>query len=146
MYRCFLSGSVVKTPQEMWFQFLGQEDILEEGMATQSSILAWRILWTEEPGGLQSTGLQRVGHDWSSLAQTHRQMYRCRSGYRCRGRLDIFSHFESTLLFILSQFKYMSLVKNFLQHTEQYSPISFYRILRISVLRHFGFCIYMFRA
>ena len=42
---------------------LGQEDALEEGMATHSSILAWRIPWTEEPGGLQSIGLQRVRHD-----------------------------------------------------------------------------------
>ena len=41
---------------------LGREDLLEKGMATHSSILAWRIPWTEEPGGLQSTGLQRVGH------------------------------------------------------------------------------------
>ena len=42
---------------------------LEEGMATHSSILAWRIPWTEEPGGLQSIGSQRVRHDWSDLAQ-----------------------------------------------------------------------------
>ena len=42
---------------------LGWEDPLEEGMATRSSILAWRIPWTQEPGGLQSTGSQRVGHD-----------------------------------------------------------------------------------
>ena len=42
---------------------LGWKDPLEKGMATHSSILAWRIPWTEEPGGLQSTGLQRVGHD-----------------------------------------------------------------------------------
>ena len=49
--------------QEMWVQSLGQEDALEEVMATHSSILAWRIPWTEEPGGLQSTGLRRVGHD-----------------------------------------------------------------------------------
>ena len=42
---------------------LGQEDALEEGMATHSSILAWGIPWTEEPGGLQTMGLQRVGHD-----------------------------------------------------------------------------------
>ena len=52
--------------QETWetgVQSLGQEDPLEEGMATHSSILAWRILWTEEPGGLQSMGLQKVGHD-----------------------------------------------------------------------------------
>ena len=42
---------------------LGLEDALEKGMATHSSILAWRIPWTEEPGGLKSTGLQRVRHD-----------------------------------------------------------------------------------
>ena len=47
----------------MWVQCLAQEDPLKEGMATNSSILAWRIPWTEEPGGLQSTGSQRVGHD-----------------------------------------------------------------------------------
>ena len=46
---------------------LGQEDPLEEGMATHSSALAWRIPWTEEPGGLQSMGsTQRVGHEWSN--------------------------------------------------------------------------------
>ena len=42
---------------------MGQEDPLEEDMATHSSVLAWRIPWTEEPGGLQSRGLQRVGQD-----------------------------------------------------------------------------------
>ena len=47
----------------MEVQSLGQEDPLEEGMATHSSILAWRIPWTEEPGGLQPTVLQRVTHD-----------------------------------------------------------------------------------
>ena len=41
----------------------GSEDSLEEGMATHSSVLAWKSPWTEEPGGLQSVGLQRVGHD-----------------------------------------------------------------------------------
>ena len=49
--------------QEMQVRSLGQEDPLEEGMATHSSILAWRIPWTEEPDGLQSVGSQRVGHD-----------------------------------------------------------------------------------
>ena len=48
---------------ETWVQFLGGEDPLEEGMATHSSILAWRITWTEEPGGLQSMESQRVRHD-----------------------------------------------------------------------------------
>ena len=46
--------------QETLVQFLGWEDPLEEGMATHSSILAWRISWTEEPGGLQSMGSQRL--------------------------------------------------------------------------------------
>ena len=49
--------------QETLAQYLGQEDLLEKGMATHSSILAWRIPWTEEPGGQQSMGSQRVGHD-----------------------------------------------------------------------------------
>ena len=49
--------------QETWVQSLGWEDPLEKGMATHSSILAWRIPWTEEFGGLQSTGAQKVGHD-----------------------------------------------------------------------------------
>ena len=51
------------TTQETQVQSLGQEDPLEKGMATHSSIHAWRIPWTEEPGGLQSTGSQRVRHD-----------------------------------------------------------------------------------
>ena len=50
--------------KETWVWSLGWEDPLEEGMATHSSTLAWRIPWTEEPGGLQSTGSQRVRHNW----------------------------------------------------------------------------------
>ena len=49
------------TMQETWLCFLGGEDPLEKGMATHSSILAWRIPWTEEPGGPQSLGLQSMG-------------------------------------------------------------------------------------
>ena len=49
--------------KEMWVQSLGQDDPLEEGMATYSSILAWKVPWTEEPGGLQSVGSLVVGHD-----------------------------------------------------------------------------------
>ena len=49
--------------QETNVQFLGQEDPLEKGMAIHSSNLAWRIPWTEKPGGLQSLGSQRVGHN-----------------------------------------------------------------------------------
>ena len=50
--------------QETWVQSLGQEDLLEKGMATYSSTPDWRIPWTEEPSRLQSIGSQRVGHDW----------------------------------------------------------------------------------
>ena len=49
--------------REMWVQSLGWEDPLEEDMAIPSSILAWKILWTKEPGGLQFMGLQRAGHN-----------------------------------------------------------------------------------
>ena len=49
--------------QETWVQSLGREDYPEKGMATHCSTLAWKIPWTEEPGGLQSMGSQRVGHD-----------------------------------------------------------------------------------
>ena len=51
---------------QTWVWSLGGEEPLEKGMATHSSILAWKIPWTEEPGGLQSMGLQRVGHDWAA--------------------------------------------------------------------------------
>ena len=57
---------MVKNPlamQETWVRSLGQEVLLEKEIATHSSILAWRIPWTEEPGGLQSIGLQRVRHN-----------------------------------------------------------------------------------
>ena len=68
----FPDGSVVKNlpaNEEMWVQSVGQADPLEEGMATHSSTLAWRIPWTEEPGGLQSVGSQRVRHDWATKQQ-----------------------------------------------------------------------------
>ena len=56
--------------QETWVRSLGREDPLEKETATHSSILAWRIPWMEESGGLQSTGSQRVGHDWAT-SHTH---------------------------------------------------------------------------
>ena len=57
--------------QETWVRSLGKENPLEKGMVTHSSILAWRILWTEEPRRLQSTGSQRIGHDRATNTQTH---------------------------------------------------------------------------
>ena len=67
-------SQTVKNPparQETRFQSLGRENPLEKGMATHSSILAWRIPWTEEPGGLQSMRWQRVGHDSTANTHTH---------------------------------------------------------------------------
>ena len=63
----FLVAQMIKNlpaMQETQVQSLGWKDPLEKGMTTHSSILAWRIPWTEEPSGLQSMGLQRVGHNW----------------------------------------------------------------------------------
>ena len=71
----FLIWSPKKYIGHLWFFFffflastLGREDPLEKKVPTHSSILAWKIPWTEVPGGLQSVGLQRVRHDWSDLA------------------------------------------------------------------------------
>ena len=63
-----VAGTVKNLPavQETQVRSLGQEDPLEKGMDTYSSILAWKIPWTEEPGGLQLMGLQRVSHDWAT--------------------------------------------------------------------------------
>ena len=73
----FQGGSVVKNThlpmqkaREMRIWSLGQEDPLEKKTATHSSTFAWKIPWTEEPGGQQSTGWQRIGHDWATK-QTH---------------------------------------------------------------------------
>ena len=62
--------------QETWVQqSLGWEDPLEEGLATDSNILAWRIPWTKEPGGLKSMGSQRVRHDSVTNTHAHTQKY-----------------------------------------------------------------------
>ena len=70
-----LVTQMVKNLLEMWetrMQFLGQEDPLERSMATHSSIFAWRIPWTEEPGRLQSRGSQRITHDWATDTFTYK--------------------------------------------------------------------------
>ena len=85
-FQGFPSGLVVNNlpamqePQEIQVQSMGQEDPLEKGMATHSSSLAWRIPWTEEPGGLSTTESKRVRHDWSDLAHTsyfHKNVLMC---------------------------------------------------------------------
>ena len=69
-----LVAQMVKNLPAMWetrVWSLGWEGPLGKGMATYTSILAWRIPWTQEPGGLQSVGSQRVGHDWATNTHTH---------------------------------------------------------------------------
>ena len=75
--------------QETWVRSLGWEDPLEKEMAIHSSILAWRIPWTEEPGGLQSTGSQRVRHDWATSLHL-----------APLGRLQVWYHFPSNHWFL----------------------------------------------
>ena len=73
----FPGGSVIKNPTAKWetqVQSLGGEDSLEKQMATHSSILAWETPWTEKPGGLQSMGSQRAGHDLGTEQQRRQQI------------------------------------------------------------------------
>ena len=67
---------------ETWVRSLGREDPLEKEMATHSTTLAWKIPWTEEPGGIQSTGSQRVGHDWPTLLYFYFSLYRLQNQER----------------------------------------------------------------
>ena len=79
----FPSGSVDKEPacnagdSVMWVRSLAREDLLDEGMAMHSSILAWKIPWTEEPGGLQSMRSQRVRYDWERRHTPHLYPFIC---------------------------------------------------------------------
>ena len=77
---CSLVAQMVKhlsTMWETWVRALGWEDPLEKEMAIHSRTIAWRIPWTEEPGRLQSTGLQRVGHDWTTSLTHSMNMFLC---------------------------------------------------------------------
>ena len=66
-----MNPPAMQEPWEIWVRSPGWQDPLKEGMATHSSILAWRIPWPKETGGLQSMGSPRVRHDSSDLAHTH---------------------------------------------------------------------------
>ena len=85
--------------QETQVQSLGGQDPLEKRMATHAGILAWRIPWTEEPGGLRSTGLHRVRHDCSDLAHTRARCLYVSAGFQC-GVAVITLQAEDTVSFI----------------------------------------------
>ena len=103
----FPCSSAVQNPpatQKIWetqVGFLVWEDYLEKGMTTDSSILAWRIPWTEEPGGLQFIGSQRLRHDWSDSMHTHARTHthahtHTHTQRRDHGRDWYFSRYRST--------------------------------------------------
>ena len=83
-------------------QSLGRKDPLEEKMATHSSVLAWRIPWTEKSGGLQPMGLHRVGHDRACTLGMHNQGVGTGVGRLSKGRLPTHSHL-SELEFLLAE-------------------------------------------
>ena len=91
------------TMPETQFQSLGQEDLLEKEMATHSSILAWKLPWTEEPGRLQSMGSQRVRHDWAtslslfSLNSTGRQPGGPENTYQYQSKYNELSQMDPEL-------------------------------------------------
>ena len=90
-------AQTLKNPPAMWetqVWSLGWEDPLEEEMAIHSSILAWRIPWTEEPGGLQSRGSQRVGHDLATKRSTADQ------GLSCRPLFELYSWLQNWHLWV----------------------------------------------
>ena len=91
------------TMQETQVQPQGQEDPLEKGMATRSSILAWRIAWTEEPGGIQSVGSQRVGHDWVTNTRKGNMCKICLYAWnQHKSTTDILSDFLKSWSFCLA--------------------------------------------
>ena len=101
-----LVAQMVKTPpavQETWVQSLGWEDPLEKGMAPHSSILAWRIPWTEEPGGLQSMGSQRVRHNWVTTTSSSIHKLLHQNFPKIRWKLLLMPHYSSCMAWIPNQ-------------------------------------------
>ena len=85
--------------QETRAQSVGQEGTLEKEMATHSSILAWRIPWTEKPGGLQSVGLRRVWHNWASNTYTQTRKTKAFKG-KLRSLTEIKRYLEYQLAWV----------------------------------------------
>ena len=115
-YMAFMVAQMVKNPptmQETQVRSLGREDPLEKGMATHSSILAWRIPRTEEPSLLQSTGLQRVGHDWvtkRTVSPFILHLLRNLGGKIC-AQMEFLSPLSSWILLFYSKFNHLVLFK-----------------------------------
>ena len=136
----FPGGSVVKNPpanqetQETWFRSLDQEDPPREGMATHSNILTWQVPWTEEPGGLQSMRLQRVGHNWAhphARAHTHTQTHTHIVDLRCNILVVYEDSYTKPYLFIISEYFIFPLTVFIL------FCFCFLKLLKSSTMSHF---------
>ena len=102
--RCFLLAHTVKNLpviQETWVLSLGWEDPLEKGMATHSNILAWRIPWTEEPGELESMGLQNIREDWMMNVMTYdvAHLSMCLISFSDEASVKIFGPLKNWIVF-----------------------------------------------
>ena len=97
---------VMQEMQEMRVRSLGQEDPLEEERATHSSILAWKIRWTEEPGGLQSKGSQRVRYDWTT-EHTHTHRIKHMGAFNLLRNSRLYTYFLSNLCWNLESFVFV---------------------------------------
>ena len=105
--RASLVDKTVKNPpavEENWLQSLGWEDPLEKGMATHSSILAWIIPWTEEPGWLQSMGLQRVRHNWITNICLFNTLNNCNLLEHVKKKKVFFKYISPDINFLRSSF------------------------------------------
>ena len=105
--------------QETWVQFLGQEDLLEKRMAIHSSILAWEIPWTKELGGLQSIGLQKVGHDLATKSQpqphTHLHLQPEAVGHQVSIHSSTHFHYQLPLLTHIAILFYLEILLDLLK-------------------------------
>ena len=109
--------------RKTWVQSLGWEDPLEKEMATHSSILAWRIPWTEEPGRLQSTGSQRIGHDWMTFTAPLENDLEI--SYKTNIHL-LYVHKISLLCFYLSEIKtYAPTNSRFIHKSQHYKQLKY---------------------
>ena len=108
---------------EMWVQFLGCEDPLEKGTAILSSIPAWRIPWAEEPGRLQSTGSQRIRHDWTTFTAPLENDLEI--SYKTNIHL-LYVHKISLLCFYLKEIKtYAPINSNFIHKSQHYKQLKY---------------------
>ena len=139
--RASLVTQMVKNPPAMpetWVWSLGGDDALKKRTATHSSILAWKMLWIEKPGRLQSMGLQRIGHDWSNLAvHTHCQWTLGFTGVQISLRVSVFHSFRCMSRNGIAGSSDNSTF-NFLWGTDFHSNCSFY----IPISRVWGVRIY----